>query len=149
MEVKLKSHVLKREEKGAFGVTVGRFMLAGFGAAATYMLTNALGGWSLLLAVITGVTVVIVTSQRGGISLWQRGVYGARGRLILTAYRQPDGTAAKVSQWLNIPADQVILDGERLFAAQAETPLTQMTDWGFADGLRFVDPPSAARRGGA
>ena len=59
MAAEFKSHVLRRDEKGLFGIPFKRLLLGGVGGGLTYTLTNlALPGWSIPLAIITALLIV-------------------------------------------------------------------------------------------
>ena len=151
MSANFKSHVLMRDEKGFLGVPFKRLLLAGVGGGLTYTLVSlALPGWSIPLALAVGLLIVMLTGLRGGIPLWQRLIYRLRGSLLLLAVRHPGGFSTQVAEALNLPLDLARLDGARVFAPPQVTHEIDMREWvTFAradeadrdDGLVFVDPP--------
>ena len=90
MAADFKSHVLLRDEKGVFGIPFKRLLLAGVGGGLTYTLFSlAVPGWSIPVAVVTGIAIVVLTGPRGGIPLWNRLVYRLRGTLQVAAVKAP------------------------------------------------------------
>src|SRR5690606_30923631 len=90
MAADFKSHVLLRDENGLFGIPFKRLLLAGVGGGMTYTsFILAVPGWSIPVAVITALLMVILTGLRGGIPLWSRLIYRLRGSLLLIAARSP------------------------------------------------------------
>ncbi|MEO1438750.1 MAG: hypothetical protein AAFV33_00010 [Chloroflexota bacterium] len=148
MAADFKSHVLRRDEKGVFGVPFKRLLLAGVGAGLTYATLNmVLALWSLPVAGVVGLLTIILTGPRGGIPLWNRLVYRGRGTLVLLAVRHPRGLAARVTDLLNLPTDRVRLNGARVFAPPTGQIEVDLREWitfahaGEEDGLVFVDAP--------
>ena len=152
MAADFKSHVLLRDEKGMFGIPFKRLLLAGVGGGLVYTLSNlALANWSVPLAVITGITIIVLTGPRGGIPLWNRLVYRLRGTLLLIAVRYPQGFMAQITEALDLPVELVQLDGARVFAPPSGAVKIDLREWiTFAhaneqDGLVFVDAPLKER----
>ena len=148
MAADFKSHVLRRDEKGVFGVPFKRWLLAGCAAGIAYMILSfALPAWSIPLAFGVLVGMVILTGPRGGIPLWLRLIYRLRGSLLLAASRQPAGMAGQLAQMLELPVDLARLDGARIFAPPQGEVLIDLSEWityAYADeedGLVFVDGP--------
>jgi hypothetical protein len=154
MAADFKSHVLLRDEKGFFGIPFKRLLLAGVGGGLTYTLVNiALPGWSIPVAVVTGLLIVILTGTRGGLPLWQRLIYRLRGSLLLLAARQPNSVIGQLARSAELPVELVALDGAVVFAPPQAHYEIDMREWvTFAraseadsdDGLVFVDAPMMA-----
>ena len=148
MAADFKSHVLRRDEKGVFGIPFKRLLLAGVGAGLTYTVFNlALPGWSILVAVGMSIAVIVLTAPRGGIPLWNRLQYRLRGSLLLIALHHPHSFLAKLPELLELPVELVRLDGSRTFAPPDRAFELDLREWiTFAhaseeDGLVFVDSP--------
>ena len=148
MAADFKSHVLLRDEKGVFGIPFKRLLLAGVGGGLTYTLFSlAVPGWSIPVAVVTGIAIIVLTSPRGGIPLWNRLVYRLRGTLLLIAVRFPRSPIGRLTEALELPTDLVRLDGARVFAPPTGDLEIDLREWiTFAhareeDGLVFVDEP--------
>ena len=148
MAADFKSHVLLRDEKGVFGIPFKRLLLAGVGGGLTYTVFNlALPGWSIPVAAVTGIAIIVLTGLRGGIPLWNRLVYRLRGTLLLIAVRFPRSLIGQLTESLELPVDLVRLDGARVFAPPTGDVEIDLREWiTFAhareqDGLVFVDEP--------
>lgn len=154
MAADFKSHVLRRDEKGFFGIPFKRLLLAGVGGGLTYTVVNlALRNWSIPVAVVVVLAITVLTGTRGGLPLWERLMYRMRGMLLLSAASQPRGLAGQLAQALDLPLDLVRLDGAQVFAPPARHVEMDLREWiTFAtvpdadrdDGLVFVDPPMKA-----
>lgn len=149
MAADFKSHVLRRDEKGVFGIPFKRLLLAGCGGGLTYTIINlVLRGWSIPLAIGVVILVIVLTSPRGGIPLWWRLVYRVRGTLLIVALHEPDSVSAQVAQLLNLRMDLMRLNGSVVFAPpdenRGELDLREWVIYAEAeaeDGLVFVDSP--------
>lgn len=151
MAAEFKSHVLRRDEKGFFGIPFKRLLLAGVGGGLTYTLFNlAFPSGSIPMGVFAALCFLILTGVRGGLPMWQRVMYRVRGSLLLTSAQSPHSFAAKVTRSLELPLDLVRLEGSRVFApisSDAEIDLSEWVTFSRAgeadrdDGLVFVESP--------
>ncbi len=148
MAADFKSHILRRDEKGLFGVPFKRLLLGGVGGGLTYTIFNlAVPGWSIPIAVVTALAIVILTGLRGGVPLWNRLIYRLRGTLLLVAARHPRSAIGQLTQALELPVELVRLDGSRVFAPPSANLDIDLREWitfvhaGEEDGLIFVDAP--------
>ncbi|MFQ3660411.1 MAG: hypothetical protein SNJ54_15790 [Anaerolineae bacterium] len=148
MAADFKSHVLRRDEKGLFGIPFKRLLLAGVSGGMAYTLFNlAVPSWSLPVAVATALLTIALTGLRGGIPLWQRLIYRLRGTLLLIAARYPRSPIGHLTQTLELPVELARLDGARVFAPPSPNLDVDLREWiTFAhaqepDGLVFVDAP--------
>lgn len=148
MAADFKSHVLLRDEKGVFGIPFKRLLLAGVGGGLTYTVFNlSLPGWSILIALIAVISIVLLTAPRGGIPLWNRLLYRLRGILLLLAVRFPQSSLGRLTQTLELPIDLMRLDGAEVFAppsGEVEVNLSEWITYAYpteTDGLVFVDAP--------
>jgi len=90
MAADIKSHVLRRDEKGFMGIPFKRLLLGGVSGGMTLIIARfALGNLAFLVAALTFILVLTLTGPRGGIPLWQRLLYRMRGSLMLAAERKP------------------------------------------------------------
>jgi len=148
MSADFKSHVLRRDEKGLFGVPFKRWLLAGCGGGLVYTVTNMMAtSWAIPIAGITAVSLLVFTGSRGGIPRWQRWWYHLRGMLLLGAARQADGWQSWLATTLELPVGLVQLEGAQVFAPPQSAVEIDLREWiTFAhaaetDGLVFVDAP--------
>ncbi len=153
MAADLKSHVLRRDEKGFAGIPFKRLLLGGVSGGMVLVIARfALGNLAFALAVVTCVLALALTGPRGGLPLWQRLLYRVRGSLMLAAERKPRSIAGRLGTTLDMPTGLVTLDAEAVFAPperEAEADMTEWITFARADeadhdsGLVFVETPAA------
>lgn len=151
MAADIKSHVLRRDEKGFMGIPFKRLLLGGVSGGMTLILARfAVGNLAFLLAAMTFILALALTGPRGGIPLWQRLLYRMRGSLMLAAERKPKSIAGRLGATFDMPTGLVVLDSEVVFAPPEGDVEADMTEWitfahaGEADhdsGLVFVEKP--------
>ncbi len=151
MAADLKSHVLRRDEKGFMGIPFKRLLLGGVSGGMTLILARfAFGNLAFVLAALTCILALALTGPRGGLPLWQRLLYRVRGSLMLAAERKPKSLAGRVGTTLDMPTGLVALDSEVVFAPLEGEVEADMTEWiTFASaeevdhdtGLVFVEKP--------
>src|SRR5512143_4225093 len=99
MVAEFKSHILRREEKGALGVPFKRLLLAGVGGGLVYTFGKiAVPDWALPLAFAVGGLLLYFSATLGGLPRWQRLLYRVRGSLMLAAAEQPRSMLANVAE---------------------------------------------------
>jgi len=151
MAVDLKSHVLRRDEKGFMGIPFKRLLLGGVSGGMTLILARfAFGNLAFVLAALTFILALTLTSPRGGLPFWQRLLYRLRGSLMLAAERKPKSVVGRIGTALDVPTGLVALDAELLFTPPEVETEADMTEWvTFAraeeadhdSGLVFVEKP--------
>lgn len=151
MSADFKSHVLMRDEKGFAGVPFKRLLLVGVSGGMSYTLIRiAVPGWAVPAGIAVTLLTLILSATRGGLPLWQRLLYHARGSLLLAAVRHPDGMFASLARTLDLPIHLARLDSRQIFAPLVAHHEVDMREWvTFAhakdadheDGLVFVDAP--------
>ena len=143
---RLKSHTLRRDEKGLFGIPFKRLLVAGMSGGILLSLTqNALGDLAAFAVALVGaLAALILTASRGGIPLWRRLIYSVRARAILLALDHPH-----LTQFLKASDDELTLDASRLFRSAAVPSITEVTDWALyrdptdlTQALALVDSPT-------
>ena len=96
MAVDFKSHVLRRDEKGLFGIPFKRLLGAGVGGGLAYtVLQMVLPAYAIPFGVVLAFCIIILTAQRGGIALWERLLFRIRGRLLINTSYQPHCTSRR------------------------------------------------------
>ncbi len=151
MAADLKSHVLRRDEKGFAGIPFKRLLLSGVSGGMVLVISRfALGNLAFALAVVTVVLTLVLTAPRGGLPLWQRLLYRARGSLMLAAERKPNSIAGRLGTTFDMPTGLVTLDAEAVFTPperEAEADMTEWVTFARADeadhdaGLVFLEKP--------
>ena len=130
MTVELKSHVIRRNEKGLFGIPFKRLLAAGMtGGILLSLSQNTLGGAAgLALALGGGFGALILTGSRGGIPVWRRLAYSVRARLLLVAL-DDESWLRWIARAANLSPDQMVLDASQLFKSEHMETATRLTDW--------------------
>jgi hypothetical protein len=151
MSAEFKSHVLRRDEKGFFGVPFKRLLLGGVGGGLTYTVLNlGFPRLAIPIAAVTALAIVILTGTRGGLPLWQRLVLRLRGTLLLVGVREPHSLLGRLAQSLELPVELARIEGAKVFAPPAARVELDWREWvTFAqaheaddeDGLAFFDSP--------
>jgi hypothetical protein len=151
MAADIKSHVLRRDEKGFMGIPFKRLLLGGVSGGMTLIIARfALGNLAFLVAAVTFILALTLTGPRGGIPLWQRLLYRVRGSLMLAAERKPKSLAGRLGTALEMPTGLGTLDAEIIFAPPEGDVEADMTEWiTFAhaeeadhdSGLVFLEKP--------
>lgn len=153
MAADIKSHVLRRDEKGFMGIPFKRLLLGGVSGGMTLIIARfALGNLAFLVAALTFILALTLTGPRGGIPLWQRLLYRMRGSLMLAAERKPKSIAGRLGAAFDMPTGLVALDADLIFAPPEGGVEADMTEWitfvradeaDHDSGLVFVDTPMA------
>src|SRR5512138_3146480 len=130
MAVDLKSHVLRRDEKGFAGIPFKRLLLGGVSGGMMLILARfAAGNLSFVLAALTCILALALTNPRGGLPLWQRLLYRLRGSLMLAAERKPKSVVGRIGVALDVPTGLVALDAALLFTPPEVETEADMTEW--------------------
>lgn len=151
MAADIKSHVLRRDEKGFMGIPFKRLLLAGVSGGMMLILARfAVGNWAFVLAGMSAGLALALTGSRGGLPLWQRLMYRMRGSLMLAAERKPKSIAGRLGTAFEMPTGLGTLDAEIVFAPPEGDVEADMTEWiTFAhaeeadhdSGLVFLEKP--------
>ncbi len=156
MAADLKSHVLRRDEKGFMGIPFKRMLLGGVSGGMTLIIARfAVGNLAFLVAALTFILALTLTGPRGGIPLWQRLLYRLRGSLMLAAARKPNSLLGQLGTLFEVPSDLVTMDGGVIFAppeGEVEADMTEWVTFARADeadhdsGLVFLEKPLEGSR---
>jgi hypothetical protein len=150
MVAEIKSHVLRRDEKGFLGIPFKRWLLSGVIGGMVFAVGSiALSGGGIALGFGVALGVLILTGERYGMPRWLRWWLAWRGLLILRAVAHPQGLAARLTDWLDIPVQAVmVVEGDQLFAPPSDTTLVEPSEWislldphAENDDLIFIDQP--------
>lgn len=136
-----KSHVLRRDEKGVFGIPFKRLLGAGLGGGLMITLTKIpLPTLSIPLGIVGTILILILTAPRGGIPRWQRMLYDWRWRLMVAAVSAPQSLLGNLGLMFQVPTEPTHIDGDMVFNPTHEAaPRTDLTDW-----VSFANPADTA-----
>jgi hypothetical protein len=130
MVAELKSHVLRRDEKGMFGIPFKRLLGAGVGAVVIFMVARFIMPLGAIPLGFGGfITLLILSAQSGGLSLYTRLLYRVRGWLIIMATSQPNSLIAQAAETLELPTHLVILDGAQVYAPPEKAVEIDLSQW--------------------
>lgn len=130
MVAELKSHVLRRDEKGMFGIPFKRLLGAGVGGVVIFMVARILFPIGAIPFGFVGfIGLPILSAQSGGLSLYTRLLYRVRGWLIIAAASQPDSLMAQVAETLELPTHLVMLDGAQVYAPPEKAVEVDLSQW--------------------
>ncbi|MCC7206900.1 MAG: hypothetical protein IT323_06315 [Anaerolineae bacterium] len=126
-----KSHILRRDEKGLFGIPFKRLLGCGLGAGGLFTLLRiALPDYAFLMGVASLLVLLIYTAPRGGIPRWRHTALNLQWRLLSAAALTPNTWSGKLGRAFGLPADHIDIDAARLFGeGEEEAPRTALTDW--------------------
>ena len=135
-----KSHILRRDEKGMFGIPFKRLLGSGLGGGLIITVTKIpLPTLSIPLGVVGTILILILTTPRGGIPRWQRMVYDWRWRLMVAAVSAPHSLLGNLGLMFQVPAEPTSINGDTAFNPSDEAgPRTDLTDW-----VSFASPGDA------
>lgn len=120
MAARLKSSVLRREERGIGSISMARLLVCGMGAMGTFMGLSFLQAPGLLMILMTLVGLVgglVLTHPVRAIPLYLHLLMTVRTRFLLDSQAQPHGWQAQVVGMLEMKSDTLTLDASQLLAA--------------------------------
>jgi hypothetical protein len=125
-----KSHVLKREEKGMFGIQFKRLLGAGIGGVILFTVARMVFPVGAIPSGGLGfIASLILSAQRGGLSLYTRLYYRVRGWIIISAAHKPHGLIAQIAEALELPTHLVLLDSGQVFAPHEKVQEVDLSQW--------------------
>lgn len=125
-----KSHVLKRDEKGLFGIPFKRLLGCGLGAGALFTgLRLALPDLAFVVGALSFIVLLLGTAPQGGIARWKHLSYALRWRLLTAAELAPKSLAGQMAHGLGLPGEGIDIDADTLFRVDADVPRTNLSDW--------------------
>ena len=147
MAAELKSHVLRRDEKGMFGIPFKRLLGAGIAGIVIFMIARIVFPVGAIpFGAIGFIGALILSAQRGGLSLYTRLLYRMRGWIIIAAASKPEGIIGQIAETLELPVHLVLLDGGQVFAPPEKMKDVDLSQWETyaapdegGEGLVFVE----------
>ncbi len=130
MVADFKSHILRREEKGAFGIPFRRLLFAGMAGGISYSILQGFGPLTgVPVALFAGIAYLILSAPQGGIARWQRFLFGVQGWLMLVALNAPQSLVGQIAHVLHLTDNALMLDGNELFHAENVASQNSLHDW--------------------
>jgi hypothetical protein len=126
-----KSHVLRRDEKGLFGIPFKRLLFSGLGGGMVTTVTKMFTPeWSVSLGIVSVFVFLFLTAPRGGIPHWQVLVFHLHWQLRTAATLAPKGMMGSLGQALRLPTGGLDINAESVFhPGDDPAPRTTLTDW--------------------
>ena len=125
-----KSHVLKRDEKGVFGIPFKRLLGCGLGAGALLTgLRMVLPDLAAMISAVSFVVLLVLTAPRGGIARWRQLVYALRWWLLTASALAPKSMGGQLARALGVPGESIDIDADTLFQVEDDAPRTDLSDW--------------------
>jgi hypothetical protein len=124
MPARLKSSVLRREERGFGSISMGRLIISGMIGGVVFMLMRVLGlGVLMIPGGLAGfITALILSSPRHGIPLYRHLIMTTKARLMLTEN-------SPLAKTFNLTADDLILDSSALFSVVVVEEEVALDGW--------------------
>src|SRR5690606_5620410 len=103
---------------------------AGVGAVVIFMVARFIMPLGAIPLGFGGfITLLILSAQSGGLSLYTRLLYRVRGWLIIMAASQPHSLIAQAAETLELPTHLVILDGAQVYAPPEKAVEIDLSQW--------------------
>lgn len=118
MTARFKSHILKREERGLFGLTFERLMAIGGGGFAGYVLAKALqltGIWMAPPILIGLAFTAYWLSEPDGVPRYLSFFAAQKALLLLAARKRPQSLRGLFVKTFAFDTQGLLLDGENLY----------------------------------
>ena len=147
MAARLKSSVLRREERGFGSISMARMISSGMFGGVAFLGMQLIGLRLLMIpaGLIAFVAGLIFTSGRHGIPLYRHLIITIKARFLLAVEADKQGFAAQTARFLDLDADALILDASKLLTApilsQEDGGLDEweiVTDSGYSIGFELV-----------
>jgi hypothetical protein len=131
MGARLKSSVLRREERGIGSITMGRLIASAMLGGVGFMTMRLLGTGILMIpgGLVSFVLALVFTGQRHGIPLYRHLWITFRARLLLKAQQESASWQATLVIWLNFNPDGLTLDTVKLLSAPVTLEEGTLDDW--------------------
>lgn len=127
MSARLKSSVLRREERGLGNISMGRLILSGLFGGGVFMLMRVLGLASLMIpsGLITFILSLILTSPRHGIPLYLYGFITMKARLTLSS----EGMGQSFAHALGWYAEDLLIEASNEYFSAENTDSGTLDEW--------------------
>jgi hypothetical protein len=141
MAARLKSSVLRREERGIGSIALGRLIASTMIGGIGFMLLRLLGVGILVLpgALASFVLALMLTNHRYGIPLYRYLLITMRARLLMQALAQPTHWQAQAITWFNFDTTALTLDTVKLLSAPVPTEEGSLDEWEIVPESRFTE----------
>jgi hypothetical protein len=131
MGARLKSSVLRREERGIGSITMGRLIASAMLGGIGFMAMRILGTGILMIpgGLVSFVLALVFTGQRYGIPLYRHLWITFRARLLLHAHQESESWQATLVSWLNLDPDGLTVNTVILLSAPVVLEEGTLDEW--------------------
>jgi hypothetical protein len=119
MAARLKSSILRREERGFGSISMSRLLVSGMAGGGVFMVCALakLGALMIPGAIAVFIAGLVLTHPRFGIPLYLYMLLNFRTRFLLDADQQPAGWQAQLAGMAELKRDGLVLEASTLLAA--------------------------------
>jgi len=141
MAARLKSSVLRREERGVGSITMGRLIACAMLGGAAFMGMQLIGLRLLMIPAGLGgfIGSLFLTNLRHGIPLYRHLAIILRARLMVSALTDATSWQGQVVVWLDTDPAVLTLDTVKLLAAPVIVEEGTMDEWEIVADSRSTD----------
>jgi hypothetical protein len=121
MSARLKSSVLRREERGFGSISMGRLIISGMigGLCFFAMRLVGLSAFMIPTGLIAFIAGLVLTNLKHGIPLYLHWLITLRARLLMDSVEHPQSWIGQATKLLEMNTEQLTLDSAKLLSASA------------------------------
>jgi hypothetical protein len=119
MGARLKSSVLRREERGFGSISMGRLIISGMIGGMSFFAMRLIGLTALMIPVglVAFIAGLVFTNMKHGIPLYRHWFITLRTRLLMNADTDTNGWTSQVVNILDLDRESLVLDTTKLLSA--------------------------------
>lgn len=119
MAARLKSSVLRREERGFGAISMGRLIISGMIGGLCFFAMRLIGLSVLMIpaGLIAFIAGLILTKLQHGLPLYLHALITLRARLLMNGLAHPQSWTAQATRLLEMNPEQLTLDSAKLLSA--------------------------------
>jgi hypothetical protein len=121
MSARLKSSVLRREERGFGSISMGRLIISGMIGGLCFFAMRLLGMSVFMIpaGLIAFIAGLLLTKLKHGIPLYLHWLITLRAQVLMNSIEHPQSWAAQATKLLELNTEQLMLDSGKLLSASA------------------------------
>jgi hypothetical protein len=121
MSARLKSSVLRREERGFGSISMGRLIISGMigGLCFFAMRLVGLSVFMIPAGLVAFIAGLVLTNLKHGIPLYLHWLITLRARLLMDSVEHPQSWIGQATKLLEMNTEQLTLDSAKLLSASA------------------------------
>jgi hypothetical protein len=121
MSARLKSSVLRREERGFGSISMGRLIISGMIGGLCFFAMRLVGLSIFMIpaGLIAFIAGLVLTNLKHGIPLYLHWLITLRAHLLMNSVEHPQSWIAQATKLLEMNTEQLTLDSAKLLSAGA------------------------------